>query len=365
METNKLIDIVVGARPNYIKAFPIYKKLKEDGSAKIRLINTGQHFDKNMSKIFFDQLGIPIPDINLKVGSGTHGEQTAKIIERIERVFINNKPNLVIVFGDVNSTVAAALAASKLHIPIAHVEAGLRSFDRSMPEEINRVITDQISDILFITSPEAQVNLINEGKDKEQIYYVGNTMIDTLIEQENKFNGKTILKSIKVEKNQFVLVTLHRPSNVDSLSSLKKIIKALNVLSERLPVLWIVHPRVKKSLNEISIVKSKSLFFIDPLGYFEFLGLQKAAKLIITDSGGVQEESSYFGTPCLTIRENTERPITIKEGTNKLIGILYDNIIEEANIKLSTNIQSVKTIIKWDGKASERIYKILKDLEYL
>ena len=354
-----MIDLVVGARPNFMKAFPLLREIKNFTSS-VRLINTGQHFDHNMSEIFFEQLQTPKPDINLEVGSGTHAEQTAKILSRIELTFIQNRPNLVIVFGDVNSTVAAALAASKLHIPIAHVESGLRSFDRTMQEEINRVITDQISDLLFTTSPEAEKNLINEGRNKNNIFFVGNTMIDSIVQHQNKIIYNHILDKLNILKKNYILVTLHRPSNVDNQKSLSRIYNSINLLSTQIPVIWIVHPRVRKNLNIINKNSSKSLHFIEPLGYFEFLGLQSQAKIILTDSGGVQEESSFFGVPCLTLRDNTERPITIDKGTNKLIGTDYNNISDEVQkIIANNNNNNNSKINKWDGRASGRICSVL------
>ena len=316
----KKIDLVVGARPNYIKAFPVYNALYKTGYFNLRLINTGQHYDDNMADIFFRQMGMKEPDIDLAVGSGTHAVQTAKIMVEIEKEFIRNKPDLLIVFGDVNSTLASALAATKLHIPVAHVEAGLRSFDRSMPEEINRVLTDQISEILFTTSQEAKQNLLTEGKNEFEIYFVGNTMIDSLIKFEKLFNCNELLNEKKVTNNEFILITLHRPSNVDNPNKLNKVANALNKISERKIIIWPIHPRTWQRLTEQKITLNEKIIITKPVGYLEFMGLQKNANFIITDSGGVQEESTYFGIPCFTMRENTKRPITITEGTNILVG---------------------------------------------
>jgi UDP-N-acetylglucosamine 2-epimerase (non-hydrolysing) len=351
----KKIDIIVGARPNFIKAFPVYDSLQNSGNYKVRLINTGQHYDKNMADIFFLQLNMTKPDVNLMVGSGSHAEQTAKIMVEIEKVFIKNKPDLVIVFGDVNSTIAAALSASKLHIPVAHVEAGLRSFDRTMPEEINRVLTDQISDLLFITSPEAKDNLTNEGKEENQIFFVGNTMIDSLIRFEEHFNGQSILTENNIQKGQFVLVTIHRPSNVDNPTQFYELINMLNKIANKYHVIWPIHPRTKKIIDENNISLNNKIITMPPVGYLEFMGLQKSAKFIITDSGGVQEESTYFGVPCFTVRENTERPITITEGSNKLAGTDFKLVLDLINnALLSTKRISLKPKY-WDGKASDRI----------
>ena len=316
----KKIDIVVGARPNYIKAFPVYEALMKTGNYNLRLINTGQHYDNNMSKIFFQQLGMKKPDVDLSVGSGSHAAQTAKIMINIEKEFLTKRPDLLIVFGDVNSTIAAAITATKLNIPIAHIEAGLRSFDRTMPEEINRLLTDQISNFLFTTSPEAENNLLAEGKKKQQIHFVGNTMIDSLVKFEKLFNCSQLLKKRNLTKNEYILVTLHRPSNVDNPTKLKDVANSLNKISERSKIIWPIHPRTWQKLTQYKIYLNEGIYITKPKGYLEFMGLQKHAKFIITDSGGVQEESTYFGIPCFTVRDNTERPITLSKGSNMLVG---------------------------------------------
>jgi len=354
----KQIDIVVGARPNFIKAFPVYDALEKTNHFDLRLINTGQHYDENMADVFFHQLKMKQPDINLMVGSGTHAEQTAKIMMKIEKVFIEKRPDLLMVFGDVNSTIAAALAASKLHITVAHVEAGLRSFDRDMPEEINRVLTDQISDLLFITSSEAEGNLLNEGKGKDQIHFVGNTMIDSLIQFEPLFNGANIKDKYGLNNKDYILITLHRPSNVDDSGNLEQLITSLNKVADITPCLWPVHPRSREKIETISSKTNGRLILTDPLGYLEFMGLQKDASAVITDSGGIQEESTFLGVPCLTVRDNTERPITIEQGTNRLIGTQYSNIpgtVKKTLIEKSKN----KAPRFWDGNASERIAEII------
>ena len=360
----KRIDLIVGARPNFIKAFPVYRELEKTGQFSLRLINTGQHYDKNMADVFFEQLKMKKPDINLGIGSGRHGEQTARILDKIEREFLSEKPDLVIVFGDVNSTLAAALAAAKLNISVAHVEAGLRSFDRSMPEEINRVLTDQISDLLFITSPEAEVNLLKEGKDKDQIYFVGNTMIDSLIRFQPLFDSVHIKDACGFQDKEYVLITLHRPSNVDDPVNLEQLIDSLNNVAEIAPCLWPLHPRTRKQLDNITPKVHDRLFIIDPLGYLEFMGLQRDAAAVITDSGGIQEESTFLGVPCLTVRDNTERPITIEQGTNRLVGTDYSNIpgaVKEAIVKKSEPI--IPEL--WDGKSSERIVNVLLRHQFL
>ena len=332
----KKIDLIVGARPNFIKAFPLYDILNSSKKYSLRLINTGQHYDENMANVFFEQLKMQQPDINLMVGSGSHAEQTAKIMIETEKVFIDKKPDLTIVFGDVNSTIGTALAASKLHIPVAHVEAGLRSFDRTMPEEINRVLTDQISEMLFITSPEAKENLMNEGKEENEIL--------------SKYN---------ITQGDFILVTIHRPSNVDNPKQFNELIDMLNKITDKCHVIWPVHPRTKKIIDENNINLNNKIITIGPIGYLEFMGLQKSAKFIITDSGGVQEESTYFGVPCFTLRENTERPITITEGTNILAGTDFRQVMDLINnTQLPTNINSKKPK-HWDGNASDRIKNVL------
>lgn len=354
----KRIDLVVGARPNFIKAFPVYRVLKELGCFKLRLINTGQHYDDNMVAVFFEQLSMKEPDINLGIGSGRHGEQTGRILKAIEKVFIDSRPDLVMVFGDVNSTLAAALAAAKLHILVAHVEAGLRSFDRSMPEEINRVLTDQISDLLFITSPEAEENLLKEGKDKNQIHFVGNTMIDSLIRFQPLFDSTHIKDACGLQDKEYILITLHRPSNVDDPANLEQLITSLNRVAEIAPCLWPVHPRTRKKVKTIQAKTHDRLVMTDPLGYLEFMGLQRDAAIVITDSGGVQEESTFFGVPCLTVRDNTERPITIEKGSNRLVGTQYSNLPDAVMASLEENTKA-KTPELWDGKSSERIASVL------
>ena len=355
----KRIDLVVGARPNFIKAFPVFDALEKVGSFNLRLINTGQHYDKNMADIFFQQLNIKTPDIDLMVGSGTHANQTAKIMVEIEKVFIDNRPDLVMVFGDVNSTIATALSAAKLQIPIAHVEAGLRSFDRTMPEEINRVLTDQISELLFITSIDAKDNLLKEGKKENQVIFVGNTMIDSLVRFEKVFENQTILEKFDLVSQNYILATIHRPSNVDNPLKLNKLINALNIISESQSIVWPVHPRTKKMIDLYEANLSANIFITNPIGYLEFMGLQKNAKKIITDSGGVQEESTYFGVPCYTVRDNTERPITISQGTNILAGTDFNklpDLISKKKINLNKKPQIPHF---WDGKSSERILKHL------
>jgi len=361
-----LIVHIVGARPNFMKAAPVIEALGKYPEISQILIHTGQHYDKNMSDIFFKQLNLPQPDVNLNVGSGSHATQTAEIMIRLEKILNEIKPNLVLVYGDVNSTLAGALVCAKLLIPVGHVEAGLRSFDRTMPEEINRVLTDHISDFLFTTSVDANENLSREGISSEKIFFVGNTMIDTLIKLLPKaellwHNGKFVLDQREYYPKTYVIVTLHRPSNVDNIEKLKKIIKILVEISHQIKVIFPVHPRTRSKLNLMSEINLNSQFHVtESLGYLEFLALQKHAKLVITDSGGVQEETTYLGIPCLTLRSNTERPITIKLGTNRLvsdIGRLKEIVYETIQGNIKFNCGEIPPL--WDGKAGERISKVI------
>src|SRR5437868_2835527 len=306
---------VLGTRPNFMKAAPVLRALSSRADAQQILVHTGQHYDRNLSDIFFEQLGIPQPNFNLEVGSGSHAAQTAEIMRRFEPVILEQKPEVVVVYGDVNSTLAAALVCSKLLVPVAHVEAGLRSFDRTMPEEINRLVTDRLSDFLFTPSVDGNENLAKEGVAKETIFCVGNVMIDTLV---------TLLPiAERCPKNglpeRYALVTLHRPSNVDDSDILKRILRSLADISEQLAVVFPAHPRTRQRIAEFGI-KVEKLHLLDPVPYIEFLALQRGATVVITDSGGIQEETTYLGVPCLTVRNNTERPITVTLGTNVLVG---------------------------------------------
>ncbi|MBC8415924.1 MAG: UDP-N-acetylglucosamine 2-epimerase (non-hydrolyzing) [Candidatus Cloacimonetes bacterium] len=358
----KKIHLIVGARPNFMKMAPLYKEFtKYPEEFDIILIHTGQHYDERMSKFFFDDLQMPVPDEYLEVGSGTHGQQTAKIMERYEEVLLKNRPNLVIVAGDVNSTAACAIDAVKLHIPVAHLEAGLRSFARTMPEEINRILTDAISDYLLTPSPDADENLLNEGVPGEKIFFVGNIMIDSLVQYKEKAKASNILQKLGLNQN-FALITLHRPSNVDSEKGLLTILNAFEEISKSIKLVFPIHPRTTKQIAafglEDKVKKMKNLLLVPPIGYYDFLKLQMEAKFILTDSGGIQEESTYFGVPCLTLRPQTERPITITEGTNKLVKLETEDIIKEAEEILSGNIKKGKIPKYWDGKTAERIVDI-------
>ena len=347
---------VVGARPNYMKAAPLVRALAKHSGVGQTVVHTGQHYDFNMSDVFFQQLGMSEPDINLQVGSGTHAQQTAAIISLFEPVVIKVSPRVVVVYGDVNSTIAAALVCSKLGIPVAHVEAGLRSFDRTMPEEINRLLTDQICDLLFTPSADGNTNLAREGVASEKVHLVGNVMIDTLVRMLPKSREHKPPSS-----ERFVLVTLHRPSNVDDLQWLGAMLETLDKIGGDTPVLFPVHPRTQKGLNQV-LAKSgacKHVRLMDPLPYLEFLALQQAAALVITDSGGIQEETTFLGIPCLTVRENTERPVTVELGTNILVGRDLNRLQYEAQRILSGKRKKGQIPQLWDGRAAERIAEVL------
>ncbi len=359
------IDLIVGARPNYMKAAPIYRLLKELEKDFIpRLVHTGQHYDKNMSQLFFQELGLPEPDIYLGIGSGRHGEQTGKIMMAYEKVLLAERPDLVLVVGDVNSTMACSLVAVKLHVKTGHVEAGLRSHDWHMPEEINRVVTDRICDYLFTTCQEADENLKAEGIDGSRIFFVGNTMIDSLHHYLPRLDERQIQSDLHIKAGNYILVTLHRPSNVDEVEVLKGIFSTLGALSRRLPVIFPMHPRTRKMLGQFGVEelinKHEKLLVTEPLGYLDFMKLQKDARLVLTDSGGIQEETTVLGVPCLTLRKNTERAITIREGTNELIGPDPQKIETRAKAILEGEVKKGETPKFWDGKAAERIVDILK-----
>jgi UDP-N-acetylglucosamine 2-epimerase (non-hydrolysing) len=357
-EFNMKIQHVVGARPNFMKAAPVYRALAARGHEQT-LVHTGQHYDTLMSDVFFKALEIPNPDESLNVGSGSHAQQTASIMSRFEPVVLAHRPDIVLVYGDVNSTVAAALVCSKIGIRVGHVESGLRSFDRSMPEEINRLITDQLADLLFTPSIDGDENLAREGIAKEKVFFVGNVMIDTLIRFLPR--ADEVFRELKAELSldAFGLVTLHRPSNVDEESVFLPMLEVLDNLSEKLPLLFPVHPRTRQRWSARLERCNPNLRVIAPLGYLEFLALQKNARVVITDSGGIQEETTYLGTPCLTLRENTERPITLTLGTNSLIGRDWELLRRKFCEALDGRKKLTGRPPFWDGKASERIAEIL------
>jgi UDP-N-acetylglucosamine 2-epimerase (non-hydrolysing) len=348
---------VVGARPNFMKVAPVMAALSRQEGVGQTLVHTGQHYDANMSDVFFTQLQIPEPDLNLEVGSGSHAEQTASVMMRLEPVVLERRPDIVLVYGDVNSTLAGALVCAKLLVCVAHVEAGLRSFDRTMPEEINRVLTDQVADLLFTPSAEAGENLRREGVAAEKIHFVGNVMIDTLVRLLPRANAGGVQDLPK----RYVLVTLHRPANVDDPKILRRIIEALEDIGRELPVLFPTHPRTRQRLDEwrIEVSLDGQLRMMDSIGYLEFLALQRNATVVITDSGGVQEECTYLGVPCLTIRENTERPVTVTMGTNVVVGRDMKRLGAEVDRILAGKTKQGRVPPLWDGKASERIADLL------
>ena len=350
---------VVGARPNFMKAAPVMRALEQKNIAQV-LVHTGQHYDENMSWVFFDELGMPKPDLNLGVGSGSHAVQTADVMKRIEPVLTDHEPAAVLVYGDVNSTVAAGLVATKLHIPVAHVEAGLRSFDRTMPEEVNRILTDQISDYLFIHSPEAEENLMREGVEPSRIRFVGNVMIDTLVRLLPMARKRKTLAQYGLragdDGQHYVLTTLHRPSNVDRRERLQTVLSQLRQVAERWPVVFPAHPRTRERMDQFGLDCSDTrLKIIDPVGYLDFLCLQCHAGAVVTDSGGIQEETTYLGVPCFTVRSNTERPVTISQGTNRLIGDEVEMLTYAVEEAMANQVPKYRPPEMWDGHASERI----------
>jgi UDP-N-acetylglucosamine 2-epimerase (non-hydrolysing) len=346
---------VVGARPNFMKIAPIVEEMKKERALEGILVHTGQHYSEGMSDIFFRELGIPVPDVHLGVGSGSHAVQTARIMVEFEKVCLEEKPDLVLVVGDVNSTMACAIVAAKLHIPVAHVEAGLRSFDRSMPEEINRVVTDSLTSIYFTTSRDANENLHGDGVDTSKIFFVGNVMIDTLLKH------RQTASSIRMHKpERYALVTLHRPSNVDDRNVLAPIVEALNEISKSIPVLFPIHPRTAKSIQDFGLPLN-GIRTMDPLGYLEFLHLEANAALVLTDSGGLQEETTILGVPCLTLRHNTERPVTITHGTNIMVGTDKSRILEAFHRVIDGNWRPSGPPELWDGHAAERIVRVIRD----
>jgi UDP-N-acetylglucosamine 2-epimerase (non-hydrolysing) len=351
-----LLVHVVGARPNFVKAAPVIAALREQAIPQL-LVHTGQHYDDRLSTIFFEELGIPDPDVNLGIGSGSHATQTAEIMVGLEREFLTRRPRIVVVYGDVNSTLAAAIVAAKLEIPLAHVEAGLRSFDMSMPEEINRRVTDQLSALLFVTSPEGVAHLANEGLDVGRIHFVGNPMIDTLLAHLDRFDPVPVRAALGLPE-RYVVATLHRPSNVDSPETAAALVTALRDLARDVAVAIPVHPRGRAVLDRAGLSGSRGIHVTPPLGYLEFLSLVRGAAAVITDSGGVQEETTVLGVPCLTVRPNTERPITLTHGTNRLVRT--DELAGCAREALRNGtVRPAEMPPLWDGKAGARIAEVL------
>jgi UDP-N-acetylglucosamine 2-epimerase (non-hydrolysing) len=370
----KVIDLVAGARPNFMKLAAVVRALqaiskeREISDCVWRNVHTGQHYDPGMNEVFFEQLGIPQPDVHLEVGSGTHGVQTARILERYEAHLLERGAVATVVFGDVNSTAACALAAVKLGLPVVHVEAGLRSFDRSMPEEINRVVTDILSEMLLVSEPSGIENLKREGIANGKVYYVGNVMIDTLTRELPQALNLELQRELGLRNGEYGLVTLHRPSNVDDPQILKGILELLLQMSEKIPLVFPVHPRTRKAIDTNGFTEMLSgapgLKYIDPLPYHHNLCLMARAKIVLTDSGGMQEETSYLKVPCLTLRDNTERPITLTLGTSRLVGNDPARIGSAFNEVLSGDWPKGEDIPLWDGKAAERIVQVISNYKF-
>jgi UDP-N-acetylglucosamine 2-epimerase (non-hydrolysing) len=358
---------VVGARPNFMKVAPIVAALQKSPQLFTSVIvHTGQHYDERLSKIFFEDLGIPSPDVNLNVGSASHAQQTAAIMAAFEPVLLDQQADVVVVVGDVNSTIACALVAAKLGVRIAHVEAGLRSFDRTMPEEVNRVLTDQISDLLFTTEPSAADNLRAEGVSADKIHFVGNVMIDTLLAHRERARALAVPEGLGLPRGAYAVLTMHRPTNVDSADAFERLIEALTCIAGELPIVFPVHPRtrprVSASAKAARLVESGRLRLTEPLGYLEFLGLMGGSRVVLTDSGGIQEETTILGIPCLTLRENTERPVTVTHGTNQIVGTDPARIIAGWE-QIKTKGVSRRTPPMWDGRTASRIVEVLKNLQ--
>jgi UDP-N-acetylglucosamine 2-epimerase (non-hydrolysing) len=349
---------VVGARPNFMKAAPVIRAISSRGGAQT-VIHTGQHYDAAMSEVFFTELGLPEPDINLGVGSGSHAVQTAAIMVALETATGSIRPALIVVYGDVNSTLAAAVVAAKLRVPLAHVEAGLRSFDRTMPEEVNRVVTDVLADLLFTTSPEAETNLLREGVPVERIHFVGNPMIDTLLGNLDRLDGVEVRGRLGIE-DRYGVATLHRPSNVDDSIAAERLVAGVRAVAEQVPLVIPLHPRGRQMLEAAGLRADPRIRVVEPLGYLDFLSLVRGAAIVVTDSGGIQEETTVLGVPCLTVRPNTERPITITHGTNRLVE--PEDLGPAARLALAGGPTAARAIPPlWDGHAGERIATIIED----
>jgi len=352
---------VVGARPNFMKIAPILAACAARPALRSTLVHTGQHYDEAMSQLFFDQLQIPRPDVNLDVGSASHAQQTAAVLQRFEPVLLEHRPDLVLVVGDVNSTLACSVAAVKLGIPVAHVEAGLRSFDRTMPEEINRLVTDAIADLLFVTEQSAVANLEREGVDAARIHFVGNVMIDTLLAHREAAASSDAVERLAVRAGGYAVLTLHRPANVDAPGVLRGILEPLSDLARTMPIVFPVHPRTRAALSAHAslLATGHGIRMVDPLGYLDFVRLMGAARLVLTDSGGIQEETTILGVACVTLRENTERPVTVTHGTNRLAGTTPVGIRKAIAEVLAAPTIAVPPPPLWDGRAATRIAEIL------
>jgi UDP-N-acetylglucosamine 2-epimerase (non-hydrolysing) len=354
---------ICGARPNFMKVAPLMRAYRRHPNITPLIVHTGQHYDTNMSELFFRQLNIPQPDLNLEVGSGSHAVQTAEIMKRFEPVVLKRKPEWVVVVGDVNSTIACGLVAKKLGVKLAHVEAGLRSFDRTMPEELNRLLTDAISDVLFVSEPSGLQNLRNEGIPDEKVHFVGNVMIDTLRANLEHAQRSKILDELELQVGTYNAVTLHRPSNVDDAAVFSGIADALDTIQQDLPTVFPMHPRTVHNLPQLGLADRfkamKQLRIVEPLGYLDFLKLMANAAVVLTDSGGIQEETTILGVWCLTVRENTERPVTLTSGTNTLVGTDPDRIVNAYRRCRSHRPNHLPVPEKWDGQAAERIAEIL------
>jgi len=361
----KTIDLVAGARPNFVKLAPVFRAVRADGRVRARIVHTGQHYDASMDAVFFSELGIPSPDVHLEVGSGSHGAQTARILERYEAHLLGGAPAATVVFGDVNSTVACALAATKLGVRVAHVEAGLRSFDRSMPEEINRLLTDAMADLLLVSEPSGVTNLRREGVAEEKIRLVGNVMVDSLMAELPKARAEGAPAAFGVEPGGYGLVTLHRPSNVDEAGTLRRLLELLGELGRRLPLVFPMHPRTRASVERHGLLAmlegGGGLRCLDPLPYRANLGLMAEARVVLTDSGGMQEETSVLGVPCLTLRENTERPVTVDVGTSRLVGNDPARIRAGFEDVLAGRWRAGQAIPLWDGQAGPRVASALAE----
>lgn len=352
---------VVGARPNFVKMAPVSRALAQAGGFRHTIVHTGQHYEARMSDLFFEDLEIPEPDFHLGVGSGPHGAQTGRILERVESILLEQRPDFVLVYGDVNSTLAGALAAAKMGIPVGHVEAGLRSFDRTMPEETNRVVVDHVAEVLFTPSRDADSNLAAEGIGRERIRFVGNVMIDTLARWRSAAEAREAWAEHGVARSEYALVTLHRPSNVDDAGRLREVVLALEAIAREIPLVYPVHPRTRERLAALHLERDRAagLVLLEPAGYLDFLSLELGSRFVLTDSGGVQEETTWLGIPCLTLRPNTERPVTIREGTNRLVEL---RDLPAAARQALTRPPAARGIPElWDGRAASRIVRVLSE----